>query len=161
MRSGAGVGNACRVVKLPHPDRAVVESSSSGLERTGAPRFDTGSTRIHRLGRASSGVRGPTTDGRTRVERTRCRGVGRPEDRRARCSRCAVVVGACRAPCRTGRGCAAVELARPASCLVSTCIRARAQRHRRHACRWSRGLAIRISTPIAALGARPAVRQRS
>jgi hypothetical protein len=107
--SGAGVGNACRVVKLAHPDRAVVESSSSGLERTRAPRFDTGSTRIHRLGRPARGVRGPATDGGTRVERTRGRGVGRPEDRGARGSRRALVVGAVRATLRAGGRCATVE----------------------------------------------------
>lgn len=42
----ASVGSAGRITQLTHPDRTVVEPSSSGLERTRAARLDTGSTRV-------------------------------------------------------------------------------------------------------------------
>ncbi len=88
-----------------------MESSSSGLERTRTGRLDPVSTRIHRLGRTGARIRGATTDGRTGVERTRGRGVGCTEDRGARCSRRALVVGAVRSALRAGGRCATVDLA--------------------------------------------------
>jgi hypothetical protein len=134
-RPRAGVGSAGRVTKLTHPDRAVVEPSGSRLERTRAARLDTGSTRIHGLGRTAARVRRATADSRTRVERTRGRGVGRPEDRGARGSRGALVVGAGPTAFRAGGRCSAVELAlpggSPGTCSVVTpgtgASRARAQ----------------------------------
>jgi hypothetical protein len=139
------VGSAGRVIKLTHPDCAVVEPSGSGLERTRAARLDTGSTRIHRLGRTAARFPGATADSRTRVERTLGRGVGRPEDRGARGSRRALVVGAGPTAFRAGGRCSAVELAlpggSPGTCSVVTPgtgtsrARARAQLDRRRAFR--------------------------
>jgi hypothetical protein len=88
-----------------------VESSGSGLERTRAARLDPLSTRIHRLGRTGARVRGATADGRTRVERTRGRGVGCTEDRGARCSSRALVVGAVSSALRACGCCATLDLA--------------------------------------------------
>jgi hypothetical protein len=97
--SSTSVGNACRLVSIAHPDRAVMEPSGSSLECAGAARLNTGSTLFHRLGCPSARVRGATTDRCTFVERTRGRGLGRPEDRGARGSRRALMVG----PGSTGR----------------------------------------------------------
>jgi hypothetical protein len=45
--SRAGLGSAGRIAKLTDPDRAILESPSSGLERTRATWLDPFSTRIH------------------------------------------------------------------------------------------------------------------
>jgi hypothetical protein len=78
--SRAIVGGAARLTSITHPDGAVVEPSGSGLERTGAASLNAGRALFHRLGCASARVRGTATDCRSGVERTRVRGVGRPED---------------------------------------------------------------------------------
>jgi hypothetical protein len=89
-----------------------VEPSGSGLERTRAPGFGTGCTRIHRLGRTAARVCGATTYRRARLDGTCRRGVGRTEDRRARGTGRALVVGAGPTACRAGGRRTAVELAR-------------------------------------------------
>jgi hypothetical protein len=110
--SGAGVGSAGRVASITHTDRAIVEPSGSSLERTGAAGLGTGCTLIHRLGCAAPRARGATTDRRTRLERTCRGGVGRTEDRRARGTGRALVVGAGPTARRAGGRRTAVELAR-------------------------------------------------
>jgi hypothetical protein len=117
------LGRACRLTAImggfggrfaavTHPDRTVVESPGAGLDSSTArcPRF--GSARIHRLGRAAARVRCATADRRTRVERSGVRVVGCAEDRGARGSRGAVVVGAILCAQRTASwGPGSVELA--------------------------------------------------
>jgi hypothetical protein len=110
--SRAGVGSACRLPSITHTDRAVVESSGSGLERTRAAGLGTRCTRLHRLGCTAARVRGATTDRRTRLDGTSRRGVGHTQDRRARGTRRAVLVRAGPTARRAGGRRTAVELAR-------------------------------------------------
>jgi hypothetical protein len=92
-RPRAVMGGTCRCTPVTYPDRAVVEPAGAGLESSTAGRLCSGSTGFHRLGRAArAGC--ATADRCARVERSGIRIVGCSEDRRARGSRGAVVVGA-------------------------------------------------------------------
>jgi hypothetical protein len=92
-RPRAVMGGTCRCTPVTYPDRAVVEPAGAGLESSTAGRLCSGSTGFHRLGRAAR-VGCATADRCARVERSGIRVVGCSEDRRARGSRGAVVVGA-------------------------------------------------------------------
>jgi hypothetical protein len=107
----AVVGRPGRFTAVPDPDGSIVEPAGSGLERPSAVRLDTGRARIYGLGcTAARGARA-TTDRCTFLERPGPRGLGRAEDRRARSSCRAVMVGAGRVTGRPGRSTATVELA--------------------------------------------------
>jgi hypothetical protein len=92
-RPRAVMGGTCRCTPVTYPDRAVVEPAGAGLETSTAGRLCSGSTGFRRLGCAAS-VGCATADRCARVERSGIRVVGCSEDRRARGSRGAVVVGA-------------------------------------------------------------------
>jgi hypothetical protein len=137
--SCARVGSARRRVSIAHSDRAVLEPSS--VERAGAACLGPRSAVFQRLGRTSAGVRGATADRRARVERARGRRLGRPQDRGARGSSRALLVGTGPTACRAGCRRATVELATTGRC-SRTCslvtpgsgagrARARAERDRR------------------------------
>jgi hypothetical protein len=143
----AVVGRPGRFTAVPDPDGSIVEPAGSGLERPSAVRLDTGRARIYRLGcTAARGARA-TTDRCTFLERPGARGLGRAEDRRARSSCRAVMVGAGRVTGRPGRSTATVEFAGAAGSthtrsVVATCTgtcSARSQLQRGGARRGSRG----------------------
>jgi len=110
--SRAGVGNSGRITSITHPDRTVMEPSGSRLERTsGTGCLDTGGSLIQRLGCTFARAGGATADSRTRLECTRCRCLGCPEDRGTGGSTGAFVVRPFRTALRAGSRRATVELA--------------------------------------------------
>jgi hypothetical protein len=91
-----------------------MEPSGSCLERTsGTGCRDTGGSLIQRLGCTSARAGGATADSRTRLECTRCRCLGRPEDRGTGGSTGAFVVRPFGTALRAGSRRATVELAPP------------------------------------------------
>jgi len=123
----ADLGCAPRLAELTDSNGAVVEPTGSSLERACAGRLNPASTLFPRLG-CAAGVRGATHSCSV-VERARTGGLGRPQNRRARRSRRALVVG----PIGRAQWLSSLELARrrrsPRTCSVVTsgAGRARAQ----------------------------------
>jgi hypothetical protein len=135
----ARVGNAGRFISIPDPDGAVLEPTGAGLECPGSLGICARGAPIGRLGSAAARVGGTTTDCRTIVERARVRVMGCTQDRGARGTCRAIMVGAGSAACRSGARRAAVESARtgsPCGCravVAAGVRRARTQLHRRRA----------------------------
>src|SRR5258708_5068517 len=120
-------GRAPRLAYLPDPTGAVGDPPRPSLERACAGRLNPASTLFPRLG-CSAGVRGATHSCSV-VERARTGGLGRPQNRRARRSRRALVVG----PIGRAQWLSSLELPRPrrspptCSVVTSGAGRARAQ----------------------------------